>query len=83
MTDPDLQIRVGGHPDPEIRGDPGLQKMFYGPDRRLHRPQLLLLFQFASSLLCPISSFCQPFFYNLYSSGRSSIDTAKIVPICF
>ena len=34
MPDPDLQIRgVGGgsHQDPEIRGVPGLPKIFFGP----------------------------------------------------
>jgi len=31
MADPDLQVRGGGHPDPEIRGSPGLQKNFFGP----------------------------------------------------
>ena len=32
--DPDLQIRGregGGHPDPEIRGESGLKKNFFGP----------------------------------------------------
>ena len=29
MADPDLQIRGGGHPDPEIGG--GLQKNFFSP----------------------------------------------------
>ena len=34
VADPDLQIREGGgggHPDPEIRGGPGLQKIFFAP----------------------------------------------------
>ena len=35
MPDPDLQIRGGGgggsHQDPEIRGVPGLPKIFFGP----------------------------------------------------
>ena len=33
VADPDLQIRGsgGGHPDPEIRGRPGLIKKFFGP----------------------------------------------------
>ena len=35
VADPDLQIRGGGegggHPDPEIRGGPGLQKNFFRP----------------------------------------------------
>ena len=34
MADPDLQIRGrggGGHPDPKIRGEPGLQKNFFRP----------------------------------------------------
>ena len=35
MANPDLQVRAGGggagHPDPEIRGSPGLQKPFFGP----------------------------------------------------
>ena len=33
VADPDLQIRGGGdgHPDPEIRGRPGLIKNFFGP----------------------------------------------------
>ena len=26
-----LGVRGGGHPDPEIRGRPSLQKNFYGP----------------------------------------------------
>jgi len=31
VADPDLQIREGGgHPDPEIREEPGLQKIFLG-----------------------------------------------------
>ena len=31
VADPDIQIRrrVGGHPDPEIRGRPGLKKKFF------------------------------------------------------
>ena len=30
-ADPDLQIkRGGGHPDPDIRGRDGLQKIFFG-----------------------------------------------------
>ena len=31
VADPDLQIggRGGGHPDPEIRGKPGLKKIFF------------------------------------------------------
>ena len=39
MADPDIQIRWGGggggdsHPDPEIRGMPGLQKNIFGPSR--------------------------------------------------
>ena len=40
MADPDLQIREGGggecrggHPDPEIRGGPGLQQKFLWPFR--------------------------------------------------
>ena len=34
VADPDLQIRGGGtHPDPEIRGEPGLQKIFFRPFR--------------------------------------------------
>ena len=40
MADPDHQIRGGGggggrggmgHPDPDIRGGPGLQKIFFAP----------------------------------------------------
>ena len=32
MADLDLQIRERpGHPDPEIRGGPGLKKIFFGP----------------------------------------------------
>ena len=33
VADPDLQIggRGGGHPDPEIRGKPGLKKIFFRP----------------------------------------------------
>ena len=31
VADPDLQIRGGGHPDPEIRGGPGVPKIFFGP----------------------------------------------------
>ena len=32
MADPDLQIREGGgHPDPEIREEPGLNKIFFLP----------------------------------------------------
>ena len=33
VADPDLQIggRGGGHPDPEIRGKPGLKKFFFRP----------------------------------------------------
>ena len=32
VADPDLQIKGGGgHPDPEIRGGPGLQKNFFRP----------------------------------------------------
>ena len=33
MADPDLQVRGGGvgHPDPEIRGSPGLQNTFFDP----------------------------------------------------
>ena len=32
MADPDLQIREGsGHPDPEIREEPGLNKKFFRP----------------------------------------------------
>ena len=32
MADPDLRVRGGGgHPDPEIRGSPGLQNTFFGP----------------------------------------------------
>ena len=35
MADPDLQIREGGgrgggHPDPEIKGEPGLKFFFLG-----------------------------------------------------
>ena len=30
MANPDLQVR-GGHPDPKIRGSPGLQNLFFGP----------------------------------------------------
>ena len=36
MADRDLQLRGGGgegHPDPEIRGEPGLQKNFFRPFR--------------------------------------------------
>ena len=31
VADPDIQIRrrMGGHPDPEIRGRPGLKKKFF------------------------------------------------------
>ena len=34
VADPDIQIRRrvgGGHPDPEIRGRPGLKKKFFRP----------------------------------------------------
>ena len=34
VADPDIQIRGGGgagHPDPETRGMPGLQKTIFGP----------------------------------------------------
>ena len=32
LADPDLQMKGGGgHPDPEIRGGPGLKKIFFGP----------------------------------------------------
>ena len=33
VADPDIQISGGGggHPDPETRGIPGLQKDFFGP----------------------------------------------------
>ena len=30
MPDPDLEIRGAGHPDPEIGGVTGLQKIFFG-----------------------------------------------------
>ena len=31
MPDSDLEIGRGGHPDPEIRGGPGLPNFFFGP----------------------------------------------------
>ena len=32
VADPDIQMGGGGgHPDPETRGIPGLQKKFFGP----------------------------------------------------
>jgi len=33
VADPDLRIRGGGggHPDPGVRGRPGLQRDFFGP----------------------------------------------------
>ena len=36
VTDPDLQISGGGssHPDPEIRGSPGLKEFSFRPFRR-------------------------------------------------
>ena len=31
VADPGIQMGGGGHPDPETRGIPGLQKIFFGP----------------------------------------------------
>ena len=31
VPDPDVEIGRGGHPDPEIRGGPGLPNFFFGP----------------------------------------------------
>ena len=31
MPDPDVEIGRGGHPDPEIRGGPGLPNFFFRP----------------------------------------------------
>ena len=36
VADPHLQIRGGGHPDPEIRGGGSLKKIFWRPGGGAH-----------------------------------------------